>query len=68
MFSLESHSCGYSAICVRATEVILTVENNKKLLRHPTIYFVLTLKVSITTAADDLHKYFFIVSQRKKKT
>ena len=25
----------------------------------------LTLKVPITTAADDIHKYFFIVFQRK---
>ena len=27
---------------------------------------VLTLKAPITTAADDIHKYFFIVYQRKK--
>ena len=26
---------------------------------------MLTLKVPITTAADDIHKYFFIVFQRK---
>ena len=26
---------------------------------------ILTLKVPITTAADDIHKYFFIVFQRK---
>ena len=26
---------------------------------------VLTLKAPITTAADDIHKYFFIVFQRK---
>ena len=27
--------------------------------------FLLTLKAPITTAADDIHKYFFIVFQRK---
>ena len=27
--------------------------------------FQLTLKVPVTTAADDIHKYFFIVFQRK---
>ena len=27
---------------------------------------ILTLKAPITTAAEDIHKYFFIVSQRKK--
>ena len=27
--------------------------------------FLLTLKALITTAADDIHKYFFIVFQRK---
>ena len=27
----------------------------------------LTLKVPIMTAADDIHKYFFIIFQRKKK-
>ena len=26
---------------------------------------ILTLKAPITTAADDIHKYFFIVFQRK---
>ena len=29
------------------------------------IYTVVNLKASITTAADDIHKYFFIVFQRK---
>ena len=28
-------------------------------------FVVLTLKAPITTAADDIHKYFFIVFQRK---
>ena len=27
--------------------------------------FALTLKAPITSAADDIHKYFFIVLQRK---
>ena len=29
------------------------------------LYSALTLKALITTAADDIHKYFFIVFQRK---
>ena len=29
------------------------------------VQHLLTLKVPITTAADDIHKYFFIVFQRK---
>ena len=31
----------------------------------PKEVYMLTLKGSITTAADDIHKYFFIVFQRK---
>ena len=27
--------------------------------------YILTLKTPVTTAADDIHKYFFIVFQRK---
>ena len=30
------------------------------------LFFVLTLKAPITIAADDIHKYFFIVFQRNK--
>ena len=29
------------------------------------VYSMLTIEVPITTAADDIHKYFFIVLQRK---
>ena len=36
-----------------------------ELLVPSTVKTVLTLKVPITTAADDIHKYFFIVFQRK---
>ena len=35
---------------------------------HPSLnyhYNILTLKAPIMTAADDIHKYFFIVFQRK---
>ena len=32
------------------------------------LYLQLTLKSPITTAADDIHIYFFTVFQRKKKT
>ena len=35
--------------------------NNQESLKA----FLLTLKAPITTAADDIHKYFFIVFQRK---
>ena len=28
-------------------------------------FLLLTVKVSVTTAADDIHKYFFIVFRRK---
>ena len=29
------------------------------LIEEATIFYILTLKVPITTAADDIHKYFF---------
>ena len=33
--------------------------------KHIIQFWYLTLKAPITTAADDIHKYFFIVFQRK---
>ena len=34
-------------------------------MEHLQFYVLLTLKEPITTAADDIYKYFFIVFQRK---
>ena len=38
------------------------------ILKHITVvpYKILTFKAPITTAADNIHKYFFTVYQRKK--
>ena len=47
-------------IYIRQTNICLTDENLRLFQSH-----LLTLETPITTAADDIHKYFFIVFQRK---
>ena len=41
-------------------------DNKKSWRRVYKVRILLTLKAPITTAADDIHKYFFIVLQSKK--
>ena len=50
-------------------EVVSSAENQKIKVNRSLVWFLvvlgLTLKAPITTAADDIHKYFFIVFQRQ---
>ena len=48
----------------RAKNVHITKKSHTEVLKYAESLY-LTLKAPITTAADDSHKYFFIVFQRK---
>ena len=52
---------------VESTKMLLNLNKKVGLLQIPNVrgFIQLTLKALITTAADDIHKYFFIVFQRK---
>ena len=59
--------CSINFSVTLQTEILFTVTSDflKQMIILKSFNSVLTLKAPITTAADDIHKYFFIVSQRK---